>query len=88
MRSFEDAVDPDRALDPDERARLVEEARRLHFAELGRKSGKARRDRSDQVAELLARTRGDRGMRLVIDDPAIIAKVASIVAAASTGGDA
>lgn len=34
-----------------------------------------------EVLELLKRTRTDRGMALVIDDPAIIAKIASIVAA-------
>lgn len=33
------------------------------------------------VADLLHRTRTERGMALVIDDPATIAKVAAIVAA-------
>lgn len=37
------------------------------------------------VLELLKRTRTERGMALVIDDPAVIAQVARIVAA---GGDA
>ena len=74
-RRFDDAPDPD-------------EARRRYFAELGRKSGQARRERSEQVAELLDRTRTKRGMTLVITDPAIIAKVAGIVAAPSTGGEA
>lgn len=37
-----------------------------------------------QVSELLKRTRTERGLTLVIDDPTIIAKLARIVAA---GGD-
>lgn len=38
-----------------------------------------RNDADDPVASLLHRTRTERGMALVIDDPAIIAKVAAIV---------
>lgn len=71
-RRFDESPDPD-------------DARRRYFAELGRKSGEARRRRSEEVARLLERTRTDRGMALVIDDPATIAKVASILAA---GGEA
>lgn len=40
------------------------------------------------VLELLERTRTSRGLALVIDDPAIIAQVAAIVAAGPTGGEA
>lgn len=72
LRRFENEADP-------------EEARRRYYAELGRKSGEARRRQSEAVADLLHRTRTERGMALVIDDPAIIAKVAAIVAA---GGEA
>jgi hypothetical protein len=42
MRRFEDQVDPDRRLDPAQRAKMAEAARRAHFARLGRQSGKAR----------------------------------------------
>ncbi|CAN5830962.1 hypothetical protein BH24ACT3_BH24ACT3_11500 [soil metagenome] len=87
LRRFEVDVEPDRILAPEERARRAEEALRRHFAALGRKSGKSRRDRSEQVADLLKRARTNSGMALVIDDPAIIAKVAGIVAAGG-GADA
>jgi len=72
MRRFENEADP-------------EEARRRYYAELGRKSGEARRRQAEAVADLLKRTRTDRGLALVIEDPALIAKVAAIVAA---GGEA
>lgn len=61
------------------------EARRRHMAELGRRSGEARRKKAQAVEELLRRTRTERGMELVITDPAIIAKVAAIVAAGGGG---
>lgn len=67
-RRFDDDSDPN-------------EARRRYYAELGRKSGESRRQRAEIVDSLLKRTRTDRGMALVIDDPAVIAKVAAIVAA-------
>lgn len=47
MRQWEDQVDPDRQLDPDERDRLVTEAKSAHFAELGRRSAAARRARAE-----------------------------------------
>ncbi|GAA5517761.1 hypothetical protein Lsed01_00171 [Demequina sediminis] len=42
MRKFEDQVDPDRSLSPDERARRAEHARKAYFARLALKSAKAR----------------------------------------------
>lgn len=42
LRKFEDEVDPGRRLDPVQRARMAEAARRAHFTRLGRLSGKAR----------------------------------------------
>ena len=46
MRRFEDQVDPDGQLDPQERRRRAEAAKRSYFIGLGRKSGEARRRRS------------------------------------------
>jgi hypothetical protein len=43
LRRFLDQVDPDRVLTADEREARARQARRDHFAELGRKSGAARR---------------------------------------------
>lgn len=43
LRKFEDEVDPDGLLDPDERARRAEHARRAHFQALALKSARARR---------------------------------------------
>ena len=63
-----------------------EDDRSRYFAELGRKSGEARRERSAALDDLLKRTRTDRGLALVIEDPATIAKVAAVLAA--EGGDA
>jgi hypothetical protein len=42
-RRFEDEVDPERRLSPDERAVRVESARRAHFQRLALKSAQARR---------------------------------------------
>lgn len=42
---FEEEVDPDRLLDPDERSRRAEHARRSYFALLALKSARARRAR-------------------------------------------
>jgi hypothetical protein len=42
MRRFEDQVDPDRRLDPAQRARQAEMARRAYFVRIGRKSADAR----------------------------------------------
>ena len=41
-RQFLDQVDLDRALDPEERGRRALEARRAHYAEMGRASARAR----------------------------------------------
>lgn len=46
LRKFEDAVDPERLLAPEERARRVESAKRAHFTRLARMSAEARRKRS------------------------------------------
>lgn len=42
QRKFEDQVDPERVLDPIERARRVENAKSAHFTRLARKSADAR----------------------------------------------
>lgn len=44
---FEREVDPDGALDPKERARRAEHARKAYFARLALKSAKARRKAGD-----------------------------------------
>jgi hypothetical protein len=41
-RKFEDQVDPDRRLDPAQRAKMAEAARRAHYTRLGRLSAKAK----------------------------------------------
>jgi hypothetical protein len=46
MAKFEQQVDPDGLLDPDERARRAAFARRKYFAQLALASAKARRRRS------------------------------------------
>ena len=46
QRRFEDEVDPDRVLDPAERARRAESAKRAHFTRLAQKSAEARKNRS------------------------------------------
>jgi hypothetical protein len=46
MAKFEEQVDPERVLDPDERARRAAFARRKYFAQLALSSAKARRRRS------------------------------------------
>lgn len=45
LARFESRVDPDGLLPPDERTRQAEQARKAHYAELGRRSGEARRAR-------------------------------------------
>lgn len=42
-RKFEDQVDPDRSLSPEERALRAESARRAHYQRLALKSAQARR---------------------------------------------
>jgi hypothetical protein len=42
LRRFEDEVDPDRRLEPAQRARMAEMARRAYFSRLGRRSADAR----------------------------------------------
>lgn len=46
-RRFEDQVDPDRALDPAERARRADSARKAYYARLALKSAQARRRRTE-----------------------------------------
>jgi hypothetical protein len=46
MRKFEDMVDPDRELGPDERARRAEHKRKAYFQRLALKSAKARAARN------------------------------------------
>lgn len=50
MERFEDQVDPQRILSPDERARRAESARQAYFAELALKSAQARRRRREAAA--------------------------------------
>lgn len=45
---FEDLVDPDRVLAPEERARRAESARQAHYKRLALKSAKARRERAER----------------------------------------
>lgn len=45
-RRFEDEVDPDRVLAPDERAKRAESARRAHFTRLAMKSAASRKARA------------------------------------------
>jgi hypothetical protein len=47
---FEAAVDPDGVLDPAERTRRAEAARKSYFARLALASAKARKDRKDRKA--------------------------------------
>lgn len=47
---FERQVDPDGTLDPAERARRAEHARKAYFAQLALKSSKARRRRAEDRA--------------------------------------
>ncbi len=53
-RKFEDQVDPDRRLDPAQRARMADAARRAYFARLGRLSGKARAAKKGGGADAVA----------------------------------
>lgn len=46
LRKFEQQVDPDGVLPPEERARRAEAARRAHFARLALLSAKARRQKA------------------------------------------
>ena len=46
-RRFDDEVDPDRKLTPDERARRVQSARKAYFMGLALKSARARRRGGD-----------------------------------------
>ena len=47
-RRFEDQVDPDRVLAPEERAKRVENARSAHYQRLALKSAQSRRAKKDQ----------------------------------------
>lgn len=48
---FEAEVDPDGILDPDERARRAEHARRAHFHRMALASARARRRRAGKAAD-------------------------------------
>lgn len=50
LRKFEEQVDPDGILEPDERAKRSENAKRAHFAGLALKSAMSRR-KSRELAE-------------------------------------
>ena len=45
IRKFEDQVDPDRTLDPADRSRRAEHARKAHYKRLALKSARARQSR-------------------------------------------
>lgn len=51
MEKFADEVDPDRTLDPAERARRAERARKEHFTRLALKSARARAAKKATTAE-------------------------------------
>ena len=51
MARFEWEVDPDGTLDPEERARRAEAARKAYFAQLAHKSAKARRRRPPKAKD-------------------------------------
>jgi hypothetical protein len=48
MSRFEKQVDPDGTLSPEERAKRAAHAKTLHYMQLGRKSGIARRKKADK----------------------------------------
>jgi hypothetical protein len=48
MRKFEDQVDPDHKLTPQERSTRADSLRKAHFASLARKSAVARRRRNQK----------------------------------------
>lgn len=50
LERFYDQVDPDRTLDPAERERRAEQAKRAYFAGLALKSSKARQRRRPEVS--------------------------------------
>lgn len=50
LAKFESEVDPEGVLDPDERRRLAERRRSAHFADLARRSLKARRLKAERGA--------------------------------------
>ena len=47
MNRFEKQVDPDGLLPPEERAKRAAHAKTLHYLQLGRKSGEARRKKAN-----------------------------------------
>jgi hypothetical protein len=51
MAGFEDAVDPDGTLPPEERAKRAANLRRAHFTKLAIKSAKARAERASRRKE-------------------------------------
>lgn len=52
LQRFEDEVDPDRTLEPVERARRAENARKAFYARLALKSAQARRKQREATEEL------------------------------------
>jgi hypothetical protein len=60
---FENQVDPDRILAPEERARRAEHARKAHMLSLALKSARARRQRKERVVnrDVAATGRGEGG---------------------------
>src|SRR4051812_11622593 len=60
LERFEDQVDPDRVLSPEERTKRATNARKAHFTDLARKSAAARRGdgpRRQALEELAEATR-------------------------------
>jgi len=53
-RRFEDEVDPDRVLPPEERAKRVESARRAHYTRIAMKSAASRRAKSEARKKRIA----------------------------------
>ena len=49
LRKFEDQVDPDRTLAPEERAKRAESARKAFYTALSAKAVKARRERAGEA---------------------------------------
>jgi hypothetical protein len=71
---WERQVDPDGQLDPVERSRRAEHARKAHFGRLALASVKARRKAGAGDQALAEIKRWERAARLVADDPALTLK--------------
>ena len=70
-KRFENQVDPDRVLDPAERAKRAEHARQAHMLKLALASAKARRLRA-KVAEIET--------ELASEEPAVLAEAEQLAA--------